>query len=104
MVCSSCGKPMDASARFCSNCGAPFVGQSYAAPGPLVRPLEGRRVAGVCIGFAQHFGWDVTVVRLVLVLAAVFGVGTPVLAYFIAWIVLPNGTAYIVPTQGTPTA
>jgi phage shock protein C len=51
-------------------------------------------VAGVCAGFAQAYGWDVIVVRLVLVLAAVFGVGTPVLAYIIAWVVIPNAPVF----------
>jgi hypothetical protein len=34
------------------------------------------------------------VVRLVFVLAAVFGVGTPVLAYIIAWVVIPNAPVF----------
>jgi phage shock protein C len=45
---------------------------------------------GVCAGFAQHFGWDVAFVRILLVVLVFFGCGTPILAYFIAWIVIPN--------------
>lgn len=55
-------------------------------------------LAGVCRGFAEHFGWDVTIVRLVLVLSVIFGAGTPLLAYAIAWVVMPNGQ-YSLPTQ-----
>ena len=67
--------------------------RSLPSPGidGLYRPREGRMVAGVCAGFAQRFGWDVPIVRLVLVLAALFGAGTPLVAYLIAWVVIPNG-------------
>jgi phage shock protein PspC (stress-responsive transcriptional regulator) len=45
---------------------------------------------GVCAGLAQHFDWDVALVRILLVVLVFFGCGTPILAYFIAWIVIPN--------------
>jgi len=70
------------------------LNQAAAREG-LVRPIEGREIAGVCRGFAQRYGWDVAIVRLVLVLAVVFGCGTPVLAYIIAWIVMPNGPLFV---------
>jgi len=56
----------------------------------LVRPRYGRVIAGVCAGFAQAYGWDPVIVRLVLVVIAFCGAGTPILAYIIAWIVMPN--------------
>jgi phage shock protein PspC (stress-responsive transcriptional regulator) len=31
---------------------------------PLVRPIAGRQIAGVCIGLAQANAWDVAVVRI----------------------------------------
>jgi phage shock protein PspC (stress-responsive transcriptional regulator) len=42
-------------------------------------------------------------VRLVLVVVVLFGAGTPLLAYLIAWIVMPNGP-YVQPqaTSVTP--
>ena len=104
MTCTQCGRTLDESARFCPHCGqllttgatvAPFV------PERLIRPREGRMIAGVCAGFALRYGWDVALVRLVLVLAAIFGVGTPVLAYLIAWIVMPNGQ-YSLPLPVSP--
>jgi phage shock protein PspC (stress-responsive transcriptional regulator) len=58
-------------------------------------------IAGVCAGFALRYGWDVALVRLVLVLALVCGVGTPFLAYLIAWIVMPNGQ-WALPAQTGP--
>jgi len=107
MNCSVCGNTVNADARFCSNCGqavassyAPPVPPPYAAMPPLVRPQFGRVIAGVCAGFAQHFGWDVVVVRLLLV-AAVLCCGVPVLVYVVAWVVMPEGP-YFVPQPQTP--
>jgi phage shock protein PspC (stress-responsive transcriptional regulator) len=57
----------------------------------LYRPREGRMVAGVCKGFAERYGWDPSIVRLVLVLSAIFGAGVPLVAYLIAWVIMPNG-------------
>ncbi len=55
----------------------------------LVRPRQGRKIAGVCIGFAEYFDIDVTVVRLVWLLASCL-TGVGLLAYPIAWIVMPE--------------
>jgi phage shock protein C len=57
-------------------------------------------IAGVCAGLAQRYGWDVVVVRLVVVLIVLFGCGTPLIAYLIAWIVMPNGP-YVMPQTTT---
>ncbi len=54
-------------------------------------------IAGVCAGFALQYGWDVAIVRLVLLLSVLFA-GLPLLAYVIAWIVMPN-EAYALPTS-----
>ena len=34
----------------------------------LVRPKEGRKISGVCLGLADYFGIDVTIVRILWVL------------------------------------
>jgi phage shock protein C len=99
MVCAACGSAMSAGAKFCSGCGRVVDERAYAAEERrLTRPRAGRKIAGVCAGIAQYCGWDVTVVRLVAVLAIFFGVGTPILAYFIGWIVMPE-SAYELPVQ-----
>lgn len=95
MTCNVCGKTMDPGARFCSQCGATINYQtSYQAVPPvqtqLFRPRMGRAIAGVCAGFALRYGWDVTLVRIALVLLVILGCGSPILAYLIAWIVMPN--------------
>ncbi len=55
----------------------------------LVRPREGRKLAGVCMGVANFLGLDVTVVRLLWLLAVIFA-GCGILAYIIAWVVVPE--------------
>lgn len=45
---------------------------------------------GVCGGLAEHFGWDSTIVRILFVLAAVFGFGTFVVIYFVLAFVMPS--------------
>jgi phage shock protein C len=99
MICSACGRELNPGARFCSNCGQAVVSQS-AIPvySRLTRPRYGRVIAGVCAGFAQRYGWDVVLVRIILSVLVVFGCGTPVLAYLVAWMLMPN-EPYFFPTQ-----
>lgn len=56
----------------------------------LVRSRSDRKVAGVAGGLGAYFHLDPVVFRLGFVLAAFFG-GSGLLAYAIAWIVLPEG-------------
>jgi phage shock protein C len=49
----------------------------------------------VCAGFAQHFGWDVALVRVLMVVAVLLGFGTPILAYAVAWIAMPEGPYFV---------
>ena len=65
--------------------------RATSAPG-LVRPRNGRRIAGVCAGIADRYGWDPTIVRLVAVLS-VFLPGPQVLAYLVLWLVMPSDDA-----------
>jgi phage shock protein C len=94
MYCSQCGKQLDPSSRFCSACGATI---SAAPPPPgyyphtaqLTRPRNNRMIAGVCAGFALHYGWDLNIVRIITAFVALFtGVGA--IAYLIAWVVIPE--------------
>ena len=56
----------------------------------LVRPREGRMVAGVCAGLAEYFGLDVTLVRLIVAVVAVITGGVGALAYLVAWVIIPG--------------
>jgi phage shock protein PspC (stress-responsive transcriptional regulator) len=54
----------------------------------LARVEEGRMIAGVCTGLARYLGVDVTVIRVIFVLLALFAAGG-VLLYLILWLVMP---------------
>ena len=55
----------------------------------LIRPLQGRIVAGVCAGIGDYFGVDPNLVRLVFAALTVFG-GAGALVYLAAWLVVPE--------------
>lgn len=55
----------------------------------LYKTDEGSVIGGVCKGFAEVYGWDVSIVRLVTLLL-LFAAGMPLIIYFIMWIVLPD--------------
>ena len=55
----------------------------------MVRPRDGRRLGGVCAGIADKYGWSRTTVRL-LALLSILLPGPQVIAYIIAWIVIPD--------------
>ena len=59
-------------------------------PRRLVRRSDDRMVAGVCSGVADYLGVDVTLVRLVTVVGAILGFGSLILAYVVAWALLPE--------------
>lgn len=100
MFCSKCGNQLAHESRFCPSCGtavAPMNPGIYPQQSQLVRPRTPRVIAGVCSGLALHYGWDITLVRLILVLCVLFA-GTGFLAYVIAWIVIPEAP-YALPQQ-----
>ncbi|MDH3293947.1 MAG: PspC domain-containing protein [Acidimicrobiia bacterium] len=55
----------------------------------LVRPRQGRMIAGVAAGIANRYGWDPTHVRLALILS-IFLPGPQVLLYLAAWLIIPE--------------
>jgi len=54
-------------------------------------------IAGVCAGFALHYGWDLTVVRIITALVALFtGIGA--VAYLVLWVIIPEAP-YTLPAK-----
>ena len=47
-------------------------------------------LGGVCAGLADHLGLDVTLVRLLTVLVTVLGFGSVIIAYLVAWVIVPK--------------
>ena len=67
-----------------------------AAPQPrLVRSRTDRRIAGVCGGLAEYFDVDPTIVRVTWVILSIFAgaVVFGVVAYLIAWLIIPPAPA-----------
>lgn len=87
MYCNYCGKELPDDVALCAYCGKRVAG--VVARKRLVRPREGRKIAGVCAGFAEYFDLDVTLVRIVWLVCALFGL-SGVMGYIIAWIVMPE--------------
>ncbi len=113
MVCHSCQKVIMDGSSFCYNCGAkqpstgPQQAPSPAAPRAgkkLMRSSTDKKLGGVCAGVGNYLDLDVTLVRVLWVLAFFFG-GTGLLLYIILWIVLPVEPVYVpVAAQSTPTS
>ena len=59
----------------------------------LVRPRQGRMIAGVCAGLARRFGMSVGLVRLLFLLSLLLP-GTQVIVYIVLWILMPNEDRY----------
>lgn len=59
-------------------------------PKRLVRSNDDKWVAGVCGGLARYFGIDANIVRLVVVIGTILGFGSLIVAYIIAWILMPK--------------
>jgi phage shock protein PspC (stress-responsive transcriptional regulator) len=60
---------------------------------PLFRPIVGRKIAGVCIGLSQAYGWDVALVRIFAVIGLFFSGGLIFVAYLAGWIGIPEEQA-----------
>ena len=49
------------------------------------------KLSGVCSGLARYTGFDVTVIRIVFILAFIFGWGAPGIIYFVLALLMPEG-------------
>jgi len=56
----------------------------------LYRSKKNGTIAGVCAGMGEYLGIDVTVIRLLWILFTFLSIGAGILAYIIAWIILPE--------------
>jgi phage shock protein PspC (stress-responsive transcriptional regulator) len=56
---------------------------------PLVRPKEGRMIAGVAAGLADRFGMERRMMRLLFVLSLILP-GPQILIYIVLWVIIPE--------------
>ncbi|MFJ8312689.1 MULTISPECIES: PspC domain-containing protein [unclassified Streptomyces] len=56
---------------------------------PLLRPLEGRRLGGVCAALARRFGISATTMRVIFVLSCLLP-GPQFLLYLALWALIPG--------------
>ena len=109
MFCPQCGKQVDANSRFCPSCGATISSDAppppYAARAPypntaqLTRSREHRMIAGICAGFALHYGWDINLTRIITFLI-IFFTGIGLLVYLALWVIIPEAP-YALPVKTT---
>ncbi len=99
MYCNYCGKVIQDDANVCAYCGTRVGG--VIARKRLVRPRAGRSIAGVCLGISEYFDLDVNLVRLVWLITAIM-TGVGLLAYPIAWIVIPEEPLMLPMPAGRP--
>lgn len=92
MFCTKCGVALDDKARYCSSCG---TATGLAAPSQegfrrLSRPLEGRKIAGVCLGLANYWQVDPALVRILFVALAIYPALPAVIPYIVCWAIMPS--------------
>ncbi|HEX9033643.1 MAG TPA: PspC domain-containing protein [Streptosporangiaceae bacterium] len=64
---------------------------SYSSNGKvLVRRRDNRIIAGVCSGVADYVGMDVNLLRVIVAIVTLFTLPLGVLAYAVAWAVIPE--------------
>ena len=75
----------------------PIYNKEEKAPKRLFRDPDNKVVGGVCSGIASYFGWDTTILRILLIILSlpIIGDGMFVvkgifLFYIIAWIIIPE--------------
>ncbi len=57
----------------------------------LYRSRSQRMLGGVCGGLAEYLNADPTLIRLLWVIFIVAGMGSGLLVYLVAWVIMPEG-------------
>jgi phage shock protein C len=107
MYCGNCQSDIADGSNFCYVCGARQAVPAYVPVGPprrLTRSVTDSKLGGVCGGLAEYWGVDSTIVRLIWVLAVIFTIPLAIVAYFVAWIVMPRADVYIPASVSAPPA
>ncbi len=103
MVCPTCQREIADYSNFCYYCG------TRQAPGVagrrLMRSVVDSKIAGVCGGFAEYFNVDPTVMRILVVFVTIAtGLLPGIVAYVVAWILMPQAPYVVVGTAANTAA
>ncbi len=99
MICPQCRKEIAEASNFCYLCGARQMPggdpQRRATDRKLRRSRTRASIAGVCAGIAEYLELDVSLVRLIAVILAIFpgAIVGGVIVYLLAWMVIPEAEA-----------
>lgn len=71
------------------------------APRKLVRSRDDKWLGGVCGGISDYTGIDATLIRIGVLVGTVIGFGSLIVAYVVAWLIMPavDPTQYPVVNQ-----
>ena len=61
----------------------------------LTRSRSDRWISGVCGGLAARYGWDPTLVRVLVLVLTLVGFGSVAVAYLVMWLVVPQDDVVI---------
>jgi phage shock protein C len=84
-TCTACLTTIDVNATRCSNC------TQRQPDAGLSRDVQGRVLGGVCAALAQHFSWDVTLLRIIFVSSVAVTGGLVFWVYVATWLMTPFG-------------
>jgi phage shock protein C len=101
MFCPQCGREYSQKVNFCCQCGAAMFTPARPSTKKLTLSRSDKKIAGVCGGFAEYLELDSTLVRLLWVALAFVG-GWGIIAYLVAWIVMPLGPEPRAETASAP--
>lgn len=68
---------------------SPYPSYEQQQPRRLTRSMTDKMIAGVCGGIAQYLNVDATLIRVIFLVLVLAGIFPGVLAYIVAWIVMP---------------
>jgi len=92
MYCTQCGLQLEETDLYCARCGQPTRPDLVrpARPRKLVRLIRGKKIGGVCAGFARFLDMDVTLMRILWLALLLVSGGIVGLVYLGAWIIMPR--------------
>jgi phage shock protein C len=101
MYCNRCNAEIVDDANFCSSCGARRY--SRTSHKQLTLSVRDKKISGVCGGIAEYLDVDPTIVRLIWVALSIVpgGLVGGVLAYILAWGIIPKAPAFVPTTVAT---